>query len=143
MAKYKLFYELPHQRLLGFTGVDGFWHRILSIPDTFWQVPDEHARAISERLEKLTLLATSTGVGARVVEGPEADEHMKVLLDHDNGVFRAKMIQLKWSDETVWKDWQELIPDVPTDWQLAKCKESWTADRAKYDLQYDAEFRAT
>jgi hypothetical protein len=50
-----------------------------------------------------------------------------------------QMIQLRWTDEENWKDHEPAEAD--TDAQIARLKASWAAERAKYKLKHDAEFR--
>lgn len=50
-----------------------------------------------------------------------------------------RVIQLKWSDETVWKTHETAEAD--TDAQLTRIKASWVGSRAKNNLKHDAEFR--
>jgi hypothetical protein len=49
------------------------------------------------------------------------------------------MIQLRWTDEEVWKDLEPVEEDLAA--QLERLKASWAADRAKYKHKHDAEFR--
>jgi hypothetical protein len=49
------------------------------------------------------------------------------------------MIQLRWSDETEWKDFEPAEKDV--DLQINRLKAEWAACKKRYRLHYDAEFR--
>ena len=51
----------------------------------------------------------------------------------------SRMIQLRWTDEEVWKDLEPVEEDLAA--QLERLKASWAADRAKYKHKHDAEFR--
>jgi hypothetical protein len=50
-----------------------------------------------------------------------------------------RVIQLKWSDETVWKTHETAEAD--TDAQIKRLTVSWLHERAKNKLKHDAEFR--
>lgn len=54
------------------------------------------------------------------------------------GTYR-RIIQLKWSDETAWKDLEPVEEDVAA--QLRRLKASWAEERAENNLKHDAEFR--
>ena len=53
------------------------------------------------------------------------------------------MIQLKWSDEETWKDYQE-IPELLRPFSAEYLEDvywEWRLGRERYKLNYDAEFR--
>lgn len=50
-----------------------------------------------------------------------------------------KVIQLRWTDETVWKTHETAEAD--TEAQIARLKASWAKSKAKNKLKHDAEFR--
>jgi hypothetical protein len=54
------------------------------------------------------------------------------------GTYR-RMIQLKWSDETVWKDLEPVEEYLAA--QLDRLKASWAKEKAQNNLKHDAEFR--
>jgi hypothetical protein len=54
------------------------------------------------------------------------------------GTFR-RMIQLRWSDETVWKDLKPVEDDLAT--QLTRLRESWAKCKDECSLKYGVEFR--
>ena len=50
-------------------------------------------------------------------------------------------LQLKWSDEDVWKNHRELAAGEDPAAAIAEAEASWAEARAKYQLKHDCEFR--
>lgn len=52
-----------------------------------------------------------------------------------------KTIQLKWSDEAEWKDFRAADPAKSDRENLDKVRAEWAADRMKYGLKHNCDFR--
>lgn len=52
-------------------------------------------------------------------------------------------IELKWSDEDVWKFWRELKPDETPEQALEACRLQWEETKKHATLNYECEFRCT
>jgi len=51
------------------------------------------------------------------------------------------IIQLRWSDEEVWKKLRPVDPKRPIDDQLAELRAEWLREKNRYKLKYDMELR--
>lgn len=51
------------------------------------------------------------------------------------------LIQLRWSDETVWKALKVADPSVPIEQEFASLHAQFAECKAKYKLNHDIEFR--
>lgn len=51
------------------------------------------------------------------------------------------MIQIRWSDEKRWKDYEPIDHSKPVACQLARLRQSWKNTKRRHNLKYDAELR--
>lgn len=51
------------------------------------------------------------------------------------------MIQLRWTDETKWKDYQPRDYSKPVACQLAAIRQSWLNCKRRYKMKHDMELR--
>lgn len=59
-------------------------------------------------------------------------------------VVYRQIIELRWTDEPawVWKPVKLVDASRPVEEQLEECRRGWEAEKRKYGMKHDAEFRA-
>lgn len=50
-------------------------------------------------------------------------------------------IQIRWSDETVWKNYTPLLEERSVEEQITEVKEKWATSQLTYGHRFDCEFR--
>lgn len=148
--KYQLAYDAMHHRhvvyvftpvgeeMLGiYTG--GEWATSLLF------IPNEHLKTpeVVRHIDDLEALGTGDGRGNVICDREECEAPIAALLAYEGGVLRARMIQLKWSDETVWKDHSPLDPERDVQEQLDEKAAEFEAEKAQYRLGYTMALRVT